>query len=441
MKSLLAWLAITLISLPAFAQTLTFDQAIAATLAASSRIKAAEHGLQAQVEKRRGAWANVGPRVSVGYNDIYFEKDQTARMLVAIQNGEGVYRDILLRDDRSRSASVTVAQPLTGAVTLIEVARNEGTLEQLKGLELERAQQDATFQTGEAYLRAKAAKRLLAIAETSVAAAASSLKDAKALERAGRINRGDVLKLELAESEARARVAQARAGAEIALVALRESMGLPAEAVISLDDQLPTGTVPPIPAVDEASQRAMQARPDLQQARLGKNLAVFGQKVAYAQMTPNINAFIKYERNLGELSGFGGAERQIRTYGITATWDLWTNGSGVFGIRQAAEEASRAEATIKAAEEGVRLDVFQAIANLRASQESLTLAQTAVKQAEEAYRIEQARFRSGARSATDVILAESSQAGARGRLVTAVTDLVVWNMRLQKALGASRPTI
>jgi hypothetical protein len=40
-----------------------------------------------------------------------------------------------------------------------------------------------------------------------------------------------------------------------------------------------------------------------------------------------------------------------------------------------------------------------------------------------------------------VILAESSQAGARGRLVTAVTDLIVWNLRLQKALGASRPTL
>jgi outer membrane protein TolC len=141
------------------------------------------------------------------------------------------------------------------------------------------------------------------------------------------------------------------------------------------------------------------------------------------------------------VSGLGGGEKDTRTYGITATWEIWNNGASVFAVRQAAEESQRAEAASQLAEQGVRLDVFQTVANLRAAQESLTLAETAVKQAEEAYRIEQVRFRSGARSATDVILAESSQAGARGRLVTAVTDLIVWNLRLQKALGASRPTL
>lgn len=441
MIAVLNFFFLSLISQSALAQALTFDQAITATLSASSRIKVAEYAMQAQVEKRRGAWANIGPRVSLGYNDVHFDKQQTARLLVAIQDGAGVYRDILLRDDRSTTGSVTVAQPLTGLFPLIAAAQNEGTLEELKNFELGRAQQDATFQTGESYLRAIAAKRLLVIAETSVAAAQSSLKDATALERAGRINRGDVLKLELAVSEARARVAQARAGADIALIALRESMGLSSNTQLVLPDQLPEGNIPPIPPLEEAEQRALQTRPDIQQARLGKDLAAFGQKVAYSQFAPSVNAFVKYDRNFGELGGFGGGERHTRTYGITATWDIWNNGASVFSTRQAAEETARAEAAIKAAEEGVRLDVFQSIANLRAAQESLVLAQTAVKQAEEAYRIEQARFRSGARSATDVILAESSQAGARGRLVTAVSDLIVWNLRLQKALGASRPTL
>jgi outer membrane protein len=423
------------------AQTLTFDQAVAATLASSSRIKAAEHALQAQVEKRRGSWSNVGPKVNVGYNDVYFEDAQTARMLVAVEDGNGVYRDVVLRGDRSQVGNVTVTQPLTGAATLVEVARNEGTIEDVKALDLERAKQDATFQTGEAFLRAKAAMRLLAIAETSVNAAASSLKDATALERAGRMNRGDVLKLELAVSEARARVAQARAGADIALASLRESMGLTPSAPLTLDDQLPAAKIPPIPPVEDAQRRALEARPDVKQARLGKDLAGFGSKVAYSQFSPSINAFVKFERNFGEVSGFGGGEKDTRTYGIMASWEIWNNGASVFAVRQAAEESQRAEAASQLAEQGVRLDVFQTVANLRAAQESLTLAETAVKQAEEAYRIEQVRFRSGARSATDVILAESSQAGARGRLVTAVTDLIVWNLRLQKALGASRPTL
>lgn len=423
------------------AQTLSFEDAVAAALQSASRIKLAEHALQAQVEKRRAAWSNVGPKVSLGYNDVYFDQAQTARMLVAVNDGAGVYRDLVLRDDRSRTGSITVAQPITGAVTLVELARNEGTLEDLKDLDLDRAKQEASFVTGEAYLRAVAAKQLLTIAETSVTAASSSLRDASALERAGRINRGDVLKLELAVSEAKARVAQARAGADIAVVALRESMGLPPTAELRIDGQLPVSKAIVLPTENDALQRALQQRPDLKQARLGEDVAAFGKKVAYAQFVPNVNVFAKIERNFGELTGFGGSQKDTRTYGITATWEIWNNGSSVFAVRQASEEAQRAAVAIQAAEEGVRLDVFQAVANLKAAQESLELAETAVKQAEEAYRIEQARFATGTRSATDVILAESSQAGARGRWVSALTDMTIWNLRLQKAQGALRPSL
>lgn len=423
------------------AQTLTFDEAVAAALQSASRIKLAEHALQSQVEKRRGAWSNVGPKVSLGYNDIYFDKDQKARLLVAVDNGAGVYRDIVLRDDHSRTGSITVAQPITGAATLIELARNEGTIEDIKSIDLERAKQDASFTTGEAYLRAIAAKQLLSIAETSVAAASSSLRDASALERAGRINRGDVLKLELAVSEAKARVAQAKAGADIALVALRESMGLPPTESLQLDEQLPAIKTVTVPTEDEALRRAWDYRSELKQARLGEDVAAFGKKVAYAQFVPNINVFAKLERNFGELTGFGGSQKDVRTYGVSATWDIWNNGASVFAVRQAVEESQRATVAKQAAEEMVRLDVLQAVANLKAAQESLVLAETAVKQAEEAYRIEQARFATGARSATDVILAESSQAGARGRRVSALADLTIWNLRLQKAQGASRPTL
>lgn len=96
---------------------------------------------------------------------------------------------------------------------------------------------------------------------------------------------------------------------------------------------------------------------------------------------------------------------------------------------------------VQQAETLARVELTQADANLKASHEALALAELAVKQAEEAYRMEQARFRTGSRSATDLVLAESAQAGARGRLVLATANVWSWQWKLQKAAGVDAPSL
>lgn len=420
----------------AFAQgqgvKLTLSDAVNRALGSSSKVKQAEHDRDAQVEKRRGAWSDVGPRLRAEYTDVRFRDEQTAAF------GP---QEIVIRPERSQVGSLTAIQPITGAFALVEKARFEGAQEDLKDNTLKLSRSDALYGTVETYLKAYEAQEQLLIAEQSITAAGGQQKDAQALERAGRLNRGDVLKLDLAVSEAKARAADARAGREIAFAALRVAIGLPADAPLALDVKLPD--VPAqTPDVKVALREAQDKRLEVQQAAKGVDVAAFGTKLAYTQFTPTVNLFSKLERNFGEMAGLGGGgERNTRSYGIQASWDIWQNGSSVFAVREAAEQRYMAEEMARGVNELIRIDVTTAIARLKASHETLDVAKVAVNQAAEAYRIEKVRFRSGTRSATDLVLAETSQAGARARLVSARSNLVLWHLKVQKALGVEQPKL
>ena len=408
-------------------RTITFTEAVAKSLDASPRVKAAEDDLKAQIETKRGSFANLGPRVSAEYNDVTFNAKQAFNF-----GGQ----EIVLRDDHIKTGSVIVAQPITGLWALTEKARFDGVMADIKTHGLELAKAEASYGTAETYLRAGLAERLHEIARASITAAEGQLHDGQALERAGRINRGDRLRLDLALSEARAKAAQAKAAMDIAYAALREAMAIPHETQVKVELAVPLPPPEGSMTVDQAMATALTKRLDGEQARLGVSVAEFGKELAYTQFTPSVNVFWKRDRDFADTS-----KDDTTSVGIQLKWDLWNNGAGVFAVREAVAQTHRAEEQRRGLEQQIRMDVYQAHANLLAARESLLLADTAVSQAEEAYRLEKARFLNGSRSATDLVFAETAQAGAKGRLVSARTDVLLWFLRLQKASGGTQPTL
>ena len=391
-------------------------------------VKAAEAQRNAQVEARRGAWADVGPRVTGAYNLVHFNN------AVKVPFGQNLN---VTRPAKVETAAITVAQPITGAYGLISKAKFEGLQEDLKEQALKITRSDVAFRATDAWLMAFQAQRQLEIAEASVAAAESQARDGNAMERAGRVNRGDNLKLQLAVSAAKGNVALVRAGRDTAFAVLREVLNLAVTDEVALDGELPM--VPPPPEAQQALAEALGQRLEPKQARTGIDVAYMYKDLAYTTFTPQVNVFVKSEKNMGEL-GLGG-EKFTHSFGVQATWDIWTNGASFFQVRQASQGVIAAEEGVRGADQQVRLDILQALANYKAAQESLAVAKLGVDQADESYRIEQVRFRTGSRSATDLVLAETSRTAAKGRLVTTQTDLVRWNLKTQRALGAEQPKL
>jgi outer membrane protein len=415
-----------------FAQSvasLSLQEAIDRGLSRSPTVQRAEADLQSQVERKRGAWSNLGPKAAVSYNETYFEDKQ-----FDTQNGGGA----LIRDDVTKNGSLTVTQPITGLYGLVEYGRLSSLQVDLSEEGLRKAKRDAGFGAAEAYLQAFQTQEQELIAEQSIAAAKSAYQDALALQRVGRLSQGDVLKFQLALSRAESSAAQARAAKQIAFSNLRLAIQLPRGENVQLMKELPSAAEDKV-ELNQAIEAAKN-RPEWRQATLGSELADFSKKLAYAKLIPNVNVFAKVDKNFGDVTRTSGP-KENQYYGISVQWDIWNNGSSFFEIREASAQKLATEAGLAGVQDLIALDVTTAWESYLTAKESLQLAKTAVVAADEAYRIDQTRFRNGQVSTTDLIRSETEKTTAQGNLINAQTQVLLWHFRLQKATGQDQPKL
>ena len=411
------------------AQQITLQEAVGKAMERSPAVSQAESDYAANVEKKRGAWSNAGPKVSAQYNESYFGKQQTAQL------GP---QTLVLRDDTVKMGSLTVAQPITGIYAVAEYAHLVGLNTEMAEEGLGKARRDTGFAAAESYLQAYLAVEQERIAEESLQAAQSQFKDASAIAGVGRLNQADLLKFQIALSQANSRRAQSRATKHLSMAALKMAIQAPMQEDIELQKDLPAPQKVEVASGD--LRDLVKKRVEFRQAMLGEEIAGAGVKVAYAQFIPNVNLFYKIDHNFGTITGMGG-EKDTHSYGVSLQWDIWNNGSSVFAVREAVNQKSKASAMAVGATDGLQLDLMQAKESTEVAQESLKLAEDAVKQAEEAYRIDVIRFKSGQMSATDMIQSESSRSNAQGQLVAAKIQSLTWALKLQKALGFTEPKI
>jgi outer membrane protein TolC len=409
---------------------ITLAQAINRAQETFAKAKMARADRNAQEEKTTGSWTDLGPRVKLDYNLAQYENE----MAVPAATGKQVTRPEVIK-----MGSMTIVQPVTGLGALAKKAMFEETQLDIKRDTYILAKSEGAFGAAELWLLVYQLDKHHQIAKASVKGVEQQLKDAQTLERVGRLNRGDVLKLELAVSEARLREIQTGNALASATAQFKEILDLDPETEVILSGELPQLFDKEI-SLKDALKSATDRRLDTKISRQGVELAGFGKSLAYSQFSPQINLFVKAERNFGDsYAAFPG--KISRSYGVNLTWDIWNNGSHVYTLREAADQIVKAEEAAKAMDRRALIEVHNTLNSYNSNKVALGQASIAVKQAEEAYRIESVRFKTGSRSATDLILAENSQAQARGRWITAQVELINGYFKLQKSMGHEQPKI
>jgi len=407
---------------------LTLQDAVARAVTSNPTVDQAQAEMDASTERKRSAWTNIGPRVSAEYNEAHFEKEQS------VPFGEN---NVIIRDDVTKTGSLTIAQPITGLYAAVQYGRFSSMQQDLSFESLRQAKRNVAFQAAEAFLNAYQAQEQEEISGASLNAAKRQYEDALAIQRVGRLSQGDVLKFQLALSQAETRAAQARTMKQVSFAVLRQVMQAQDADELTLDKNLPKLEEEAID-IQRGIEQALAQRPEAKKAELASELADYNKDLAYAQFIPSVNVFKKWDRNFGEVAGLG-AEKETSYYGISLQWDIWSNGSSVFAVREAIANKTKAEAVRVSANDEVKLDVIQAWQNFQSAKQTLKFAQTGVTQAEEAYRIDQTRFKNGQISATDLILSESSMTTAQGTRVSAETQFLLWHFRLQRSIGKDLP--
>jgi len=414
------------------ADELTMEQAIFLAQQNSPDLKISHNELKAQSAKQISSWLDLGPRLSASYNHVFYDGPQNIKM------GE---QEILVRDQVVKTGKIVLTQPITPLFALAQNARLMGKQKNIKESALKLTKAQIAFKVAELYLRAQQSERMWEIAKIGIESSVAQKKEGESRFRAERIHRGDLLKLELSESQARLTEAKAKAARDIAYFSLGEVVGLSQPISLSLIPLVKPGEIifEELPGLEAALRLALANRQELKQATLGEEIAGITKFASLSRFFPSVNFFAQVDRNFGR-PGFG-APRDNKMLGFDLNFEFFNSGSHIFQVREASFMATKALYQAGVLKQGIRIEVMNALTSLNAAQEGLVLAHKAVEQANEAYRIEKLQFSSGKSSASELLLAQTSKAQAEGNAVTVISELKIQKLKLQQALGETKPAL
>src|SRR5262249_54716805 len=134
---------------------------------------------------------------------------------------------------------------------------------------------------------------------------------------------------------------------------------------------------------------AVVGRPEARQARLAAGIAGAQAADARSNYLPQVTLHGAFEADRQRFAHRGGGNWLVS---IGLRWILFNGGADKAKIAQSDASMRRTAAEQARAESGVRLQVRQASANLKAAQQRIESARASVAEAQESLRISQNRF-------------------------------------------------
>jgi len=283
------------------------------------------------------------------------------------------------------------------------------------------------------YLQYFEARALEEIAAASVAELAEQVNVAQARLKAGVITNADLLRVTVAQANARQQQIAAHTQAIVAKANLLDTIGLDANEPVELVE--PTSLLSlaarPLPDLPSATTQAVAKRPEMAQASETARAAEHNSVARHLSLLPEVDAEGGYVRTDGQLF----APPNQWFVGVRATWNIWEWGASFFQARAAAQQADAAALERDNEKRQVALEVQNTTAQTQAAAVVVDVAQQAIGSAREAYRVTQALVQAGSATTTDLLDAQSAFLTARLNLARAQYELAIQRVALSRVMG------
>ena len=425
---------------------------------------AARQGYVTAQEQVSEAWSNVMP--SVDFNASYTRNISPTVNFLPAQifdptAGSDEYIGVQFGADNAWSSTVAIEQPIfrPGVIVALGAASR---FERLQDEVVRGQAQSVVTQVRFSYYQLLLAQEQVRLTTNSVERVRHSLRETKALNRAGLTSDYDVLRLEveLANLEPnlrRAENAVLQARRQLAIQAnldeheaLRVTGALAEMDLTNRDgnDQANREILSfagfersRVEAVDETLSRAVELRSDLRQLELTEELRHSEMRLEQAEYLPEITLFGSYvisAQNNGSPSWFGGSNGQraySRFIGLRVSLPIF------HGFRRDARVDQKRAALRQAraqTEQGLDLARSQVRTIIEGAEEAFLRAgaqRLAVEQAQRGFEIASAQYREGLGSQLELTDSEVALRQSEFNYAQAVYDYLVAQAQLDEAVG------
>jgi outer membrane factor, OMF family len=337
-------------------------------------------------------------------------------LLSSASSGEGS-TDGLVSNTLNGALSLTYNVFTSGSrSSIIRAARAQLRLAELT---LEAQLEQLRLDVANDYYNLQEATSLIGVAQSTVDNAANSVKDAKALERAGLGTFFDVLQTEVRLADAQQNLTQAKTIERIAQRQLAQRLNVSEGVSLSAADPVEAAGQWPL-SLSRSVRLALQNRPELDQILQQRQIAQQQRRASLAAIRPQVQAFASLNVQEGlddDASGTLGY-----SLGAQVNWNFFDGGAARAQAAQEDDNIAIAEAQFSDTKNVLRFQVEQAYSNLQSNFKNISTASSTVNQAQESLRLARLRFQAGIGTQLEITTAESDLTQAQGNLLSAILD-------------------
>jgi outer membrane protein len=265
----------------------------------------------------------------------------------------------------------------------------------------------------------------------AMGSADADLDRAVARRANGMATDADVLSIRVHIAAIREEHIRRNAEVEVARAAMNDAIGL----ALDTEHTLTTPLVPLSLAqnnIGGLETRAVNFRPEAQEARLAKKVAGIRSADARGNYLPQVTLHGAFEADRQKIFDRGGVNWLVS---VGLRWNLFNGYADKARIVEEDAVVRRRGAEQARTESGIRLQVRQAWAGLKSAQERIDSARASVAEAEESLRISQNRFAAGLTTVTDLLRTEVALLQTQSRYLAAVHDQRIAAAMLDFAAG------
>ncbi len=399
-----------------------------------------------------GAWGQFLPTISLGYDWQKAERtdfDQaqydagpvinilTDNPLVTIPyptqiyTGQGDDTIITTYKGFNSQARLNVFQGLSKFSRLSSAKNQLKAAEATRGYTRELVVEDVTA----AYFNLLRFQRLLEVAIETRDQTQLELERTETYFRLGSAAKSDVLQQRVQLENSKLDVVVADNTVKKAFADLAYSMNRPLAAGFTIDESI-LDTDYNVPDVEALYTEALADRLDLISSE--HNLKARNKDVttATAAAWPSLDVFASHNRYENDSPfRFGSQRSASTTFGWSASWNIFDRLQTWTGRSQAKANARIAQYILQQAKLNVQVEIRQLHNSLVEARERAHVSRETIIQSEEELRLARERFRVGAGTTLDIILAQANLANSRAQEVQAMCDFLIAQTMMYRAVG------
>ncbi len=282
-----------------------------------------------------------------------------------------------------------------------------------------------------AYLAAIEAQK---VAQDSITAIASELKQTKLKYEAGMVLKSDVLSLEVKLAEAQESDIRAGNSIELSKTSIANLLGLSSDQAFTVAPSSSALPKPNLPSsFDGLLDLAMLQRPEVKAAAKQVEIAQIKIKSEQGAYLPKADAYVSYGQN-SQSPGFSSNKDNV-TVGVTVEMDLFSGFNTQQRVKAAERKAVEARETERKTKLAIEQEVKVAYLKLQEALARLNVTEASIEAAEEAFRLVNEERRAEIVTVTRYIESETARNKAQANIIAAHYDALSAEAALKKAIG------